>query len=181
MDSFEAVVATVLRREGYWVWPSFKVELTKAEKRRIGRPTSPRWELDIVAYKGSDNEISVVECKSFLDSTGVQYRSFEEGSRDASRYKLFHESTLRTVVFGRMKKQLSQSGACPPDTAVRLCLAAGHVRNSDDREQLHGLFKRRGWTFWDDHHLAERLREMQTSGYEDDIAPVVAKLLEAGA
>src|SRR4051794_22034801 len=33
-------------------------------RREIGRPSSPRWELDIVAYSGRDNLLLVLECKS---------------------------------------------------------------------------------------------------------------------
>src|SRR3954452_5700441 len=33
-------------------------------RREIGRPSSPRWELDIVAYSGRDNLFLVVESKS---------------------------------------------------------------------------------------------------------------------
>src|SRR5215218_2466380 len=40
-------------------------------RREIGRPSSPRWELDIVAYSGRDNLLLVLECKSRLDSQGV--------------------------------------------------------------------------------------------------------------
>jgi len=68
MDSFEQVVATILGRNGYWVRTSVKVALTPDEKREIGRPSAPRWELDVVAYSGSRNELLVVECKSYLDS-----------------------------------------------------------------------------------------------------------------
>ena len=48
MDAFENVIASILQRRGYWTMTSVKVELTKAEKRAIGRPSAPRWELDIV-------------------------------------------------------------------------------------------------------------------------------------
>ena len=107
MDSFEAVVATILEREGYWVRPGFKVELTKAEKRAIGKPSSPRWELDMVAYKGGTNELLVVECKSFLDSPGVRAVAFDGSSdKEAERYKLFTQKRLRTVVLRRLQKQL---------------------------------------------------------------------------
>jgi hypothetical protein len=40
MDSFEQVIATLLQRQGYWTMTSLKVELTKAEKQKIGRPSS---------------------------------------------------------------------------------------------------------------------------------------------
>lgn len=89
MDAFEQLVSEILWMEGYWVRTSVKVELTKEEKRQIGRP-SPRWELDIVAYSGRDNSLRVVECKSYLDSRGVALRAFDgSDAKNAERYKLF--------------------------------------------------------------------------------------------
>ena len=55
MDAFEAVVGEMLHRDGYWVQSPYRVGLTKAEKVEIGRPSCPRWELDIVAYKANRN------------------------------------------------------------------------------------------------------------------------------
>ena len=69
MDAFESLVSLLLRRDGYWTATSVKVELTKMQKRAIGRPSSPRWEIDLVAYKPATNELLAVECKSFLDPT----------------------------------------------------------------------------------------------------------------
>jgi len=62
VDSFEGLVKLILENEGYWVRERFKVELTKSEKRKIGKPSSPRWELDLLAYKPKQNKIFVVEC-----------------------------------------------------------------------------------------------------------------------
>ena len=76
MNSFESLVGMLLEREGFWVRHSVKVNLTKEEKRNIGRPSSPRWELDLVAYKGATNELKIVECKSYLDSVGVSLASY---------------------------------------------------------------------------------------------------------
>ena len=56
MDSFETLVGSLLEKDGFWVRTSVKVELTAEEKRKIGRPSSPRWELDLVAYKAKSNE-----------------------------------------------------------------------------------------------------------------------------
>jgi hypothetical protein len=53
MDAFENVMALLLRRHGCWTATSVKVELTKEQKVAIGRPSSPRWEIDLLAYKGS--------------------------------------------------------------------------------------------------------------------------------
>jgi hypothetical protein len=57
LDSFEQLVAAVLDRAGYWVRMSVKVNLTPEDKRAIGRPSSPRWEIDVVAYNGRDQEL----------------------------------------------------------------------------------------------------------------------------
>jgi len=64
MDAFEQVVSEILWMSGFWVRTSVKVELTKEEKRLIGRHSSPRWELDIVGYSGRENLLRVVEFKS---------------------------------------------------------------------------------------------------------------------
>lgn len=59
-------------QRGSWTQTSIQVDLTKAEKRALGRHSSPRWELDVEASCGATNELLVVECKSFLDSLGVR-------------------------------------------------------------------------------------------------------------
>ena len=64
MDAFEELISLLLRGLGFWTIPNYKVELTKEDKLQIGRPSNPRWELDIVGYKGCTNEIYAVECKS---------------------------------------------------------------------------------------------------------------------
>jgi hypothetical protein len=48
MDSFEHVIAAILQRRGYWTQTSLKVGLTAEEKKVVGRPSSPRWEIDVV-------------------------------------------------------------------------------------------------------------------------------------
>jgi len=77
MDAFEQLVSEIIWMDGYWVRTSVKVELTKKEKKAIRRPSSPPWELDIVAYSGRDNLLRVVECESYLDSRGVALRAFD--------------------------------------------------------------------------------------------------------
>ena len=57
MDYFEAIIKTLLEHEGYWVRQSFKVNLTKGEKRAIGRPSIPRPEIDLLAYKPENQEV----------------------------------------------------------------------------------------------------------------------------
>jgi hypothetical protein len=181
MDAFEQLVSEILWMEGFWVRTSVKVEITKEEKRQIGRHSSPRWELDIVAYSGRDNVLRVVECKSYLDSRGVLLRGFDgTDAKTAERYKLFADDLLRNIVFERLKLQFASSGACPPDAKVQLCLACGRIASDADRTGMHALFEERGWDLWDEPWLRERLGRMAAQGYENQVSAVVAKLLLRG-
>lgn len=181
MDAFEQLVSEILWMEGNWVRTSVKVDLTKEEKRAINRPSSPRWELDIVAYSGRDNLLRVIECKSYLDSRGVAASSFDgDDDRSAKRYKLFADDNLREVVFGRLRLQFAESGACGPNAEVKLCLACGRIATDSDRTALHKHFAEKGWELWDESWLRERLKRMSNQSYENQVSAVVAKLLLRG-
>lgn len=176
MDSFEAVIAALLQRRGYWTQTSVKVDLTKAEKRRIGRHSSPRWELDVVAYRGGSNELLVVECKSFLDSTGVSCETFRgQNRKNETRYKLFFDSTLRRVVLNRLRKQLAKAGFCKSRPSVVLALAAGKIHG--DEAWLEQYFTKKRWRFWGPTALRAELEALRESKYENSVATVVTKLL----
>jgi hypothetical protein len=181
MDAFEQLVSEIVWMEGYWVRTSVKVELTKEEKRAIGRPSAPRWELDIVAYSGRDNLLRVIECKSYLDSRGVALRAFD-GSDDksAERFKLFADDKLRAVVFNRLRLQFVESGACQPNATIKLCLGCGRIATDGDRSGLHQHFAEKDWELWDEPWLRDRLKIMSERGYENQVSAVVAKLLLRG-
>lgn len=176
MDAFESLISMLLRHNGYWTIPSFKVELTKDEKQEIGRFSSPRWEIDLVAYKGSTNEVLAIECKSFLDSRGVVFQAGE--FKPIKRYKLFTDPTLRKVVLKRLAKQLVETGACASKPRVTLCLAAGKIAGGTVMATaLKGHCNQMGWTLFDDAWILKRLTTASESGYENDVAFVVSKLL----
>jgi len=178
MDSFESLVAGLLEREGYWVKKGFKVELTKEEKRKVGRPSTPRWELDLIAYKGKTNELLVVECKSYLDSPGVRISGFDGSHPDKHNYyKLFNDDVLRKVVLRRLQTQLVSMGACSLKPKIHLCLAAGKIVSGQDREALKKHFQEKKWILFDEQWLFERLTGIADSAYEDDVATLVSKLL----
>ncbi len=181
MDAFEQLVASLLEREGFWIRSSVKVNLTAADKRRIKRPTSPRWQLDIVAYRASTNSLLLVECKSYLFSSGVTTRAFEAGTRFSTRFKLFTDRTLFRVVRDRLKRELVDGGWCRPRPTVTLCLAAGRLASAREREKLRQLFDRRGWRLFDRDLLCARLLATADGGYDNDVASIVVKLLDGGA
>lgn len=181
MDSFEQVVAEILWRQGYWVQTSFKVELTKEEKRTIELPSAPRWELDVVAYKVSTNTLLAVECKSYLDSPGVKAHAFDgTNEKAAKRFKLFNRAIVRKIVFSRLQMQLVEAGLCLPDPIVTLCLACGRIATDKDRLALKAHFANEKWQLWDETWLRECLQHMSDGGYENQVSAVVAKLLLRG-
>ncbi|ODU48553.1 MAG: hypothetical protein ABS98_12040 [Lysobacteraceae bacterium SCN 69-48] len=178
MDAFEQLVAELLERRGYWIRHSFKVDLTKEEKQRIGRHSSPRWEIDLLAYSGSRKELLAVECKSYLDSRGVTRKGFDgSDATRAARYKLFNDDVLREVVLNRLCAQLKASDAIAPDTQVRLALASAKIASKQDREWLRTHFKAREWQLFDDEQLRADLMSIADAGYENQIAAIAAKIL----
>ena len=178
LNSFEGLVATIAATEGYWVRTSLKVNLTKEEKRQIGLPTSPRWELDVVGYKGATNKLLVIECKSYLDSTGIKVENLtDHESKSAKRYKLFTRAGLSDVVFSRLSIQLYESGLCRKNPEIQLCLAAGKISTDEDRIKLREYFDERGWLLWDDQWIKAHLEELAKTAYEDEPSIITAKML----
>jgi len=128
MDHFESIVATLLEAEGRWVRRSFKVNVTKDEKRRIGKPSIPRPEIDLVALNFAENEVIAFEAKSFLDSPGVALASLVASHEiPEGRYKLFTCARYGEIVLGRLRLDLIEAGMADSDTRIRLGLAAGKV------------------------------------------------------
>jgi hypothetical protein len=176
MDAFEHVIATILERDGFWVRSSYKVELTKSEKVAIGRPSSPRWELDVIGYRPGDNLLRVVECKSYLDSRGVTSKAFIRETQGENRYKLFTESKTREVVFNRLEQQLREKNAIRESPAIELCLAAGKVVQSE-LPQLEAHFEANGWLLMSPQWIQKELHAIADSGYDNAVVAVTAKLL----
>jgi len=176
MDSFEQIVAGLLFAEGYWVTQGFKVELTREEKVAIGRPSCPRWEIDLLAYKGSTNELLAVECKSYLDSSGVKSSDLISPSVSNTRYKLFVDATLRETVLNRLAIQVHELGLTRKNVTPHLALAAGKIYPKD-KETLKKHFKDQGWKLFDAPWLLEKLKRKSEGSYQDSIADVVSKLI----
>lgn len=182
MDSFEQVVSEILWNEGLWVWKSFKVKLTAEDKANIDRPTSPRWEIDIVAYNATANLIHVLECKSYFDNPGIGARWLKDDlpASRAGFLKLFKDDKLREVVFGRIEQQFIHEKRCRANPKLRLGLVCGHTKKSA-RDELKKHFDAKGWDLYDEEWLRSKIREMAAGGYENQVSAVVAKLLLRGS
>ena len=164
-----------MERRGYWTQTSVKVELTKVEKRRIGAFVATVGTRR-GCVQGQSNELLIVECKSFLDSTGVGCEVFQGKNHEGrKRYQLFFEPTLRRVVLNRLVKQLVQAGSCRRRPSIVLGLAAGNVKG--DEAWLAGHFEEKKWQFFGPTTLHDELELLQNSQYENSVAAVVTKIL----
>jgi hypothetical protein len=177
MDNFEGIIRTLLEADHFWVQSSFKVELTLEEKRHIGKHSMPRPELDLLALNFEENEVLVVEAKSFLDSPGVRVEDLEQ-KRDTpeGRYKLFTSERYRTTVFKRLLLQLCEYGMANADTKISLVLAAGNVYK-DQTVALQELFLTRDFVLWSPSDIKDKVTALAKRGYQDDAAILTAKIL----
>ena len=177
MDYFEGIIKTLLEHEGYWVRQSFKVNLSKQEKRDIGKPSIPRPEIDILAFKPKKNQVIAFEAKSFLDSPGVKLANLQESHEiPEGRYKLFTCDNYRKIVFSRMKQDLIDLGMGTAGTQISLGLAAGNVYQSKS-EEIRTLFNSRGWTFLSPEDIREKVTDLAEKGYENEPSIITTKIL----
>jgi hypothetical protein len=178
MNSFENIVRVLLERENLWVRQSERVNLTKEEKRQVGKPSLPRAELDLVALNFAQNQIIVVEAKSYLDSPGVSLEEIRmQHDVMQGRYKLFTCETYRKVVFERLREDYINQGLANTESKFTLGLAAGNVYRNQT-EELRAFFTERDWFFWGPDDIAERVRKLSQARYEDDPVVMTAKLLQ---
>jgi len=177
MDHFEAIIKTLLEHEGHWVRQSFKVNLTKQEKRDVGKHSIPRPEIDLLAYNVSANNVIALEAKSYLDSPGVRYNELCESHEiPEGRYKLFTCENYRNIVFSRLKNDLIQLNMANESTTISLGLAAGNVYQSKSVE-IRNLFDSNGWEFWSPEDIKQKVYDLASKGYENEPAIITAKIL----
>ena len=177
MEFFETIIKTLLEHEGYWVKQSFKVSLTKQEKRRIGKPSIPRPEIDLLAFKLKSQEVLVLEAKSHLDSPGVRLAEIQEKFQiPEGRYKLFTCTNYRNVVLNRLSQDLQDLGMVGGDIKMKLGLVAGHIYQGRS-EKIRNYFASKGWFFWSPEDVRDKVNALAAKGYENEPAIITAKIL----
>lgn len=177
MDYFEGIIKTLLEHEGYWVRQSFKVNLTKQEKRDIGKHSIPRPEIDILAFKPKDNQVIAFEAKSYLDSPGVKLADLQQcHTIPEGKYKLFTCDNYRSIIFSRMKQDLMTLGLGTPETKITLGLAAGNVYQSKSNE-IRSLSREKGWVFLSPEDIRDKVTELAAKGYENEPCIITTKIL----
>ncbi len=177
MDHFETIISTLLEAEGYWVRRSFKVNVTKEEKRLIGKPSIPRPEIDLLAFSYSKNELLALEAKSFLDSPGVKLAELKEvHDVPSGRYKLFTSERYRSVVLPRLHQDLINLGMANSKTKITLGLAAGKVCQGQS-ESIREYMAEKAWIFWSPEDIKKKVIALAKRGYENDPAIITTKIL----
>lgn len=178
MDGFEGILATLLRADGYWVHPSYKVNLTPEDKRKIGKPSMPRPEIDLLAFKFSENKVLALEAKSYFDSGGVRLLQLkEEHDVPEGRYKLFTSGRYRKIVFEKLLEQLTAAGMVSPSAEIQLGLAAGNVYANQSSE-ISDFMHAKGWLFFSPESIRNKVKNLAQMGYENDPVILAAKILQ---
>jgi hypothetical protein len=177
VDYFENIVATLLEADGYWVRGSFKVDVTKEEKKQIGKHTIPRPEIDLLALRVQTNQVIAFEAKSYLDSSGVKLFDLQqEHEVPEGRYKLFTSKRYRDIVLSRLLEDLISKGMANKKTTIRLGLAAGRVYRQEST-QIRQFMNQNSWIFWSPEDIKERVTQLAQHGYENNAAMITAKIL----
>ena len=177
MDYFESIIKTLLEEEGYWCRQSFKVNVTNAEKREIGKLSIPRPEIDLIAYKPGENRILAIEVKSYLDSPGVRVKDLKQRYEvPKGGYKLFTCEAYREIVFNRLKLDLIELGLIDEPHPIQIGLVAGKVYKQAEAE-LQTLIENDGMLFWGPSLIKSKMKKLASKKYENDPVVIAAKLL----
>jgi len=175
MDCFEMILKVLLESEGYWVRHSFKVMLSKNDKKLIGRPTMPRPEIDLLAFDFRKNTVIAIEAKSFLDSTGVKFEELKTQT-SKGRYKMFTDENYRKIVLSNLSKNLIDKKMIDGKTTIGLGLAAARIQKGQEND-ISNYFKEKKWFFWSPQEIKDKVIALSKSGYENEYATIVAKIL----
>lgn len=179
VDAFETIVARFFEVQGFWTRVGVKVEITKPEKVALDNKSMPRPEIDVVAWKPGTNQLLIIECKSYLDSTGVRVEHLHgDPAYENDKFKLFNRAALRTLVVQALIRQLRAEGLLvSPDPTVQFVLIAGKIYSKHE-EPVRAKCEAAGWRLITPTELADGVRRFAKRGYENDVITIVTKLLE---
>jgi len=181
MNAFEDIVKLYLESEGYWIRQSVKVEISKEDKRAIDLPTMPRPEIDLVALNVKENELLLIEVKSYLDSYGVYFEAVsDKDDKLAERYRLFTNETFRKIVTAKLREEYLKQGLINENTKMNYALAAGNIHSAADELKISEHFSQQGWILFSPKKIKDKVKELSQKGWEDNLVTITAKLILRG-
>lgn len=177
MDAFEQIIGQLLLEQQYWVRHSVRISLTTKEKQAINKPSTPRPEIDIVAYDLKANTLFLLEVKSYLDSPGVDYKevAIDQGEQ-TGRYKLLTARNYREVLSKRLHSDWCKSGHINSRTKILFGLIAGKIYRNKETE-MQNYFDKKGWLFWGPSLIKNKIIKLAEKGYENNTVTIAAKIL----
>jgi hypothetical protein len=176
MDYFEEICKYLLEQENYWVRTCVKVEITKEEKRQLGKPSMPRPEIDIVAYNPKQNLLILIEAKSFLNSSGVYIEHVQDKDMKYDGYKILTGKMYQEVVTNKLIEIYLNSGLLSIRPNIQYGLIAGNVAKNKNQE-LQELAIERNWFYWGPEKLKEGLMKFKDYPYENNPFVLTSKIL----
>lgn len=178
MDAFEHIVGLFLQEKNYWVRHSVKIELNKLDKRRIGLHTMPRPEIDLVAYNPVEDQLILIEVKSYLNSQGVTIGSLSGKTKKTSdRYRLLNNRAFQKIVTKRLIEEFLERGIIKKTTKVKYALAAGNVQEKS-YSKIKDYMRKRKYIFFEPSDIKQTIKNLSQKGWDDNIITVTAKLTQ---
>lgn len=179
MDQFERLVCVLLEHGGYWVRQSQRVPLDASAKRELQTPNMPNPELDVVAFQPRDNELLVLEVKSYFDSrSGVTLKDINgTNSGMAEQYRLLHNSQFRDKVEAALIKDLEHHRllpGTPPKVKYGFVLGRVSEKQSDAISQY---LENRDWQYWGPTEIKKKLTSLASTPYRNDPVVMTVKAL----
>ncbi|TAH40076.1 MAG: hypothetical protein EYC69_11740 [Bacteroidetes bacterium] len=151
--------------------------MSSEEKRLINKPSTPRPEIDIVAYDVNWDTVYLLEVKSYLDSPGVPYDEVAiEQKEQSGRYKLLTAKNYRNVLSASLKGHWLQQGLMGNKTKISFGLIAGKIYRGREQEMFE-YFKKQGWLFWGPSIIRDKVMLLGGKGYENNAVTIAAKIL----
>lgn len=177
MDAFELIIGQLLEEEKFWIRHCVKINLLPEEKRLIGKHSTPRPEIDIIAFDVRSNTIFLLEVKSYLDSPGVCYEDIvKEQEQQEGRYKILTSKNYGKVLSERLLRDWKEKGVINADTKVNFGLIAGKIYKNKESE-LGEYIKSKGWLFWGPTIIKKKMTALADKDYENNAVTIAAKLL----
>jgi len=180
MDSFEILVGKLFEVEGYWLTYNYRINLSREDKKRLGKSTMPRPEIDILAYKPSINQLLIIECKSYLDSTGVSINAFRavKKMKGPKSIRVFSDNVFKTLIVKRLITQMMTDGLLSKVPKVKIGLICGKMKPSE-KGDVEELFRKNDWLLWTPQVVSKKIRALALRGHENHLATYIVKILAA--
>ncbi len=179
MNAFEHIVELYLQEKNYWTRHSVKVELTKADRAKLKLPTTPRAEIDLVAYNPVSDVLVLIEVKSYFDNPGLTIGELNGTDKNnANRCKLLNNKLFQKVVTDRLVEDFLNRKLIKKSTEIKYALAVGKVQQKSLTAVKAYLTKnkKKKYLYFDPSDIKQTIKNLAEKGWEDNIIIVTAKI-----